>query len=125
MSIGIRHSVSKVELIFNIGFEIIGEAESVIEVNTLTSAILIHQEVITHLFWRISLIVEPGNCILHISYIVTSFKPANALIFISLFGPDTWFHTLLVQTGCLRQIEYIELNLMFFLVGMQRNISIY
>lgn len=102
----------KSNFIINMRLKIIGETESVIEINSFAGTIVVKKEsVITlYIFWRCDFIFISRDLILDITYIIPASKPFGAISLIFVFGPDTWFHSNLIQTGCFRKIQDVKLN---------------
>ena len=118
------------DLVVDIGFEFIGKAESIVEVNALSCSIIAQKESIIviqiafHMFWWLYFIFIPWYLILDVSYIIATSKPASALFFMSVLGPDAWLHACLIETRGLAQIQYIELDLVRLLLCMQSDVLV-
>jgi hypothetical protein len=114
--------MSEVRRVLIIRIELICETESVIEVDALTCAILVDQEVVAAS--RLLPIIIPGNIVLHIGDVLAATEPAKSFLIVPFFGPDARFHALLVQTCGLGQVEDVELYSMPFTIVVQSYILI-
>lgn len=105
LCVGGWNGVREPDFVILVRHEGILEAESEIGIDSFTSPVVVVKEGVVIVFVGPHLLVfscEVGfsqYVVLRISHIFASSEPAHSFILESAFGPNTWFHTDLVQTG--------------------------
>lgn len=123
--------MGEVNLIIHVGFKLVRETERIVEIYSFSGPIVVQQkqiiivEVAFDVFGWVSLIFAPGNFVLLVRNVLASPIPACPVLLVPPLGPNTRFHSNLVQAGSFCQVENVEFDAMYFFVCVKSYILVY
>lgn len=103
----------KPDLIVAIRLKIVGKAEREVCARSLACRAMLHQISVYWLLASVRRVIVAWNLVLSVIYVRTASEPADAFGFVSSLRPDAGLHAVLIQTGCLSQVQYVELDLVY------------
>ena len=105
----------------------VSKTECIVKFNAFAGSIIIQQKLILkalNLFGWCHFVLMPGYFILFVGYVFAASKPSSAILFKLFFAINTGFHTCLIQTGCLCEVQNVKLNSMCLLLLSQCDVFI-
>lgn len=113
-------SMGEPHFVVLIGFKVVLEAESVVEVHALTSSVVVVEVgvvvvlVVVHPPGVVAVFRISGDVVLSVSYEVSPSEPTCALFFVLVLRPNARLHAYLVETRGFGKVQDVELNTMEF-----------
>ena len=89
--VSVRYSMGEPHLIVCVCFELVHEAESIVEIDSFTSPIIIQQKCVVivqiafHVLWRLCFVFIPWNLVLAVGNVLASSEPPSLVLFMPLF----------------------------------------
>lgn len=124
LRVGVRHSMSKPDLIVLVRLELVLEAEGEIGLDAFACSILLVQKLVTNVF-GLSRLLVPWNVVLGICDFDPTSEPACAVLVVPAFGPYARHHAVLVETRGLGQVQNIEFDLVDLLLRRQGDVLVH
>ena len=127
LGIGVWDGVCKPDFLVLVSFELIGEAECVIEFNSFASIVVVQQKLVLKTFdvlGRTHFIFEPGDTVSFVLDILSASEPASPVLFMFSFGPNTRLHAVRVETRGFGQVQNVKCNFLRFLLLRKHNVLV-